>query len=139
MITYEANYEPVNRPYICKVFTASSGEESHTAINYENQAERLEVSAELIFQHLENCVTYMEDKSKEIKIVQLDEPIGSEPWPAVGWNELLWANNEINLWWSYIYYKDEELGVTITMSDEHSHEGSDHAHDPATGDEIPNA
>jgi hypothetical protein len=140
MITYEANYEPVNRPYICKVFTASSNEEFHTALNYENQTERLEMSAELIYRHLDNCIKYIEDKSKELKIVKLEEPIGSEPWPAVGWSELLWANNEINLWWSYIYYKDEEPGVTITMSEEHSHDGSeDHTHDPETGEEVPNA
>ena len=140
MMSYEANYEPVNRPYICKVLTASSGEEFHTALNYENSTERLEMSAELIYEHLNNCLKYIEDKSKELKVIQLDEQIGSEPWPALGWNELLWANNEINLWWSYIYYKNEEIGVNITMSEEHSHDGTeDHTHDEVTGEEIPNA
>jgi hypothetical protein len=32
MISYVPNYEPGNKPYICKVFTASSGEEFHTAL-----------------------------------------------------------------------------------------------------------
>ena len=57
MITYEANYEPVNKPYICKIFTASSGEESHTSLSFDNEAERLEMSPELIYEHLDNCVT----------------------------------------------------------------------------------
>jgi hypothetical protein len=139
MMSYKANYEPTSRPYICKVLTATSGEEFHTALNYENNTERLEMSAELIYEHLENCITYMEDKSKEIKIIQLDEQVGKEPWPAVGWNELLWANNEINLWWSYIYYKNEEEGVTVSIDDHVHDETSDHTHDPETGDEIPNA
>ena len=139
MISYQANYEPVNRPYICKVFTASSGEEFHTALNYENNTERLEMSAELIYEHLTNCVKYIEDKSKELKIIQLNEPVGSEPWPAVGWNELLWGNNEINLWWRYIYYKEEQESVTISISDHAHDETSDHTHDPETGEEIPNA
>jgi hypothetical protein len=140
MMSYKANYESVDRPYICKVFTASSGEEFHTALNYENNTERLEMSAELIYEHLENCLKYIEDKSKELKVIKLDEQVGSESWPAVGWNELLWANNEINLWWSYIYYKDEEEGnATITISDHVHDETSDHTHDPETGEEIPNA
>jgi hypothetical protein len=139
MISYKANYETGKRPYICKVLTASSGEEFHTALNYENNTERLEMSAELIYEHLENCTKYIEDKSKELKIIQLNEEVGSEPWPAVGWIELLWGNNEINLWWSYIYYKNEEESVTVTLSDHVHDETSDHTHDPETGDEIPNA
>ena len=139
MMSYKANYEPVNRPYICKVVTASSGEEFHTALNYENSTERLEMSAELIYEHLDNCVKYIEDKAKELKIIQLNEQVGSEPWPVVGWNELLWGNNEINLWWSYIYYKTEEESATVTVSEHVHDENSDHTHDPVTGDEIPNA
>ena len=139
MMSYKANYETGKRPYICKVLTASSGEEFHTALNYENNTERLEMSAELIYEHLENCTKYIEDKSKELKIIQLNEEVGSEPWPAVGWIELLWGNNEINLWWSYIYYKNEEESVTVTLSDHVHDETSDHTHDPETGDEIPNA
>lgn len=108
MITYVANYELGNRPYICKVLTASSGEEFHVALNYSNESERDEMSPELIYQHLENCATYMGDKAKEIKVIAIDEPVGKEPWPAKGWSELLWTNDEIILWWTYIYYKKEE-------------------------------
>jgi hypothetical protein len=140
MITYEANYEPVNKPYICKIFTASSGEESHTSLSFDNEAERLEMSPELIYEHLDNCVKYIQDRSKEIKIIQLDESVGSQSWPAIGWVDLVWANTEINLWWGYIYYKEERSSLDIVISDEHSHdETSDHTHDADTGEEIPNA
>lgn len=138
MITYVANYEPGNKPYICKVLTAASGEEFHVALNYSNESEREEMSAELIYQHLENCVTYMEDKSKEIKVIAIDEPVGKEPWPAKGWSELLWANEEIILWWSYIYYKREdsvpesspvEVGLEIGTSPEIYEDGEAHTHE----------
>lgn len=140
MITYAANYEPVNKPYICKIFTASSGEESHTALSFENEVERINISSELIYEHLDNCIKYMQDRSKEIKIIKLDEAVGAQPWPAIGWNDVLWANNEINFWWGYVYYKEERSSLDIIISDEHIHSGEeDHTHDPETGDEIPNA
>ena len=151
-MSYVANYESLKRPYICKVLTASSGEEFHVALNFSNDSEREEMSAELIYEHLENCITYIEDKAKTMSIIALNEPIGTELWPAKGWGELEWANNEINLWFNYIYYKEEgslpqsdpinmdiQIG-TGESSDDHTHEGAeDHTHDPATGDEIPNA
>ena len=151
-MSYVANYESLKRPYICKVLTASSGEEFHVALNFSNDSEREEMSAELIYEHLENCITYIEDKAKTMSIIALNEPIGTELWPAKGWGELEWANNEINLWFNYIYYKEEgslpqsdsiNLDIQIgtgESSDDHTHEGAeDHTHDPATGDEIPNA
>jgi hypothetical protein len=151
-MSYVANYESLKRPYICKVLTASSGEEFHVALNFSNDSEREEMSAELIYEHLENCITYIEDKAKTMSIIALNEPVGTEQWPAKGWGELEWANNEINLWFNYIYYKAEgslpqsdpinmdiQIG-TGESSDDHTHEGAeDHTHDPATGDEIPNA
>ena len=135
-MSYVANYEPLKRPYICKVLTASSGEEFHVALNFSNDSEREEMSAELIYEHLENCITYIEDKAKTISIIPLNEPIGMEPWPAKGWGELEWANAEINLWFNYIYYKAEgsipvsgPLDLTITTTTEESESNHDHDHD----------
>lgn len=139
MINYQARYEVGKRPNISKIFTASSGEEFSMAINFENTEDKEAVSAELIYEHLDNCVKYIQDEAKDLKIIQLNEPVGSEPWPAVGWFELLWANNEINLWWNYIYFKEEGPNGVITIS-EHTHDGTeDHTHDPETGESIPNA
>ena len=139
MINYQASYEVGTRPTIKKVFTASSGEEFAMAINFENTEDREAVSAELIYQHMNNCVSYIQSKSGDLRIIQLDEPVGSEPWPAVGWFELLWANNELNLWWNYIYFKNEQPNAIMTIGP-HTHDGSeDHTHDEATGEEIPNA
>ena len=143
-MSYVANYETLKRPYICKVLTASSGEEFHVALNFSNDSEREEMSAELIYEHLENCITYIEDKAKTMSVIALNEPIGTEQWPAKGWGELEWANNEITLWFNYTYYREEgslpqseaiDLNLTIGVGEAED----DHTHDPATGDEIPNA
>jgi hypothetical protein len=141
MINYEAKYEVGSRPNISKIFTATSGEQFSMAINFENTEDKEAVSAELIYQHLNNCIQYIQDKSEDLRVIQLDEPVGAEPWPAVGWFELLWANNELCLWWNYIYFKEEQPNATMHISESgHSHdENSDHTHDPETGEEIPNA
>jgi hypothetical protein len=139
MINYQASYQVGSRPAIKKVFTASSGEEFSMAINFENTEDKEAVSAELIYEHMDNCITYIQNKSEELRVIQLTEPVGSEAWPAVGWYELLWANNEINLWWNYIYFKNEQPNGVLTI-DPHTHDGSeDHTHDEVTGETIPNA
>jgi hypothetical protein len=141
MINYEAKYEVGSRPNISKIFTATSGEQFSMAINFENTEDKEAVSAELIYQHLNNCIKYIQDKSTDLKIIQLNEIVGSEPWPAIGWFELLWANNEICLWWNYIYFKEENVQGAISVDiGDHPHDGAgDHTHDPETGEEIPNA
>lgn len=142
MISYVANYEVGNKPYICKVFTASNGEEFHTSLSFANEEERKTFSAELIYEHLNNVLSYIRDESVNLAMIELDEPVGSNPWPIKGWEKLEWANNETILWWNEIYYRPESPvnnNVTISMSD-HLHDGTeDHTHDPETGEEIPNA
>jgi hypothetical protein len=140
MINYQASYVVGTRPAIKKVFTASSGEEFSMAINFENTEDKEAVSSELIYEHLNNCVQYIQDKSQDLRVIALDEPVGSEAWPAVGWFELLWANNDLNLWWNYIYFKNEQPNVIMEVTNNHSHdESGDHTHDPETGEEVPNA
>ena len=140
MISYQVSYVEGSRPSIKKIFTASSGEEFTTPINFENTEDKEAVSAELIYEHLDNCIKYIQDKSTDLKVIPLNEPVGAEPWPAIGWFELLWANNEICLWWNYIYFKEEQPNAINVDLGDHPHDGTeDHTHDPETGEEIPNA
>jgi hypothetical protein len=143
MISYVPNYEVGNKPYICKVFTASSGEEFHTAINFSNETERAELPEEIILGHLDNILQYIENRSQSLEYIKLDEQVNMEPWPIKGWTDLQWANDELTVWWQYIYYKEEApesspIHVGIN-TEEHSHDDSDHTHDPETGEEVPNA
>ncbi len=140
MISYQVSYVEGSRPSIKKIFTASSGEEFTTPINFENTEDKEAVSAELIYEHLDNCIKYIQDKSTDLRVIPLNEPVGAEPWPAIGWFELLWANNEICLWWNYIYFKEEQPNAINVDIGDHPHDGTeDHTHDPETGEEIPNA
>lgn len=155
MIDYVANfYGAERRPYICKKFTASNGEESHTPLNIGNTEEIENLSAETIFAHIENVIKYVDEKLDTMTIVPLDDIFHSEPWPVIGWSEVEWAQNEIVLWWNYIYYKDfderaesiiaarlaEESARRVEEEEGHTHDGTeDHTHDPETGEEIPTA
>ncbi len=138
MIEYVANfYEAEKRPTICKKFVASNNEESHTAINVGNESELSEILPETIYEHMTNVLKYLDAKIDTMTLVQLDELNHSEPWPVKGWSEVEWCQNEIVLWWNYIYYKDfNERFESALIEIEHSH---DHTHDPETGEEIPNS
>lgn len=139
MIDYKANYEPLKKPYICKVFTASNGEEVHTAMNISNEEEVASFSVELIYEHIENVLQYMRDKSETLTVIQYEEEVNGEPWPVKGWKDMEWAINEIGLWWSYIYFKERPVSNSIVV-EEHIHDGTeDHTHDAETGEPIPNA
>jgi hypothetical protein len=112
MIEYIAEYNGEDRPYICKKFTASSSEEVHTAININNTQERGELSAELIYNHMDNVLKYVTDVSKTLEVIQLNENTGFEAWPIRKWAEVEWAKEECILWWNYIYYKDNPERAT---------------------------
>jgi hypothetical protein len=156
MIDYVANYYGAEkRPYICKKFVSSSGEESHTAINVGNEDEIDQISPETIYEHMDNVLRYLDEKMDSMSIVQLDELRSPEPWPIKGWSEVEWCQTEIVLWWRYVYYKDyderfnaelqrefdEEQARQQALSDEQqaridSGEIEDHYHDPITGEHV---
>jgi hypothetical protein len=115
-IEYLPNYEPVNKPYICKVFKSSNGEENHTAINISNESEKSELTVEIVYAHLDNVLKYIQDRSKTLSIIQYDEQVNEEPWAIKGWTDIEWAVNETSLWWNYIYYKERPMSNTIYIS-----------------------
>lgn len=158
MIEYVSEYNVGEKPYICKKFTASSGEEVHTSINISNTKEIEELSLETIYAHLDTLVQYISDTSStSLSVLKIDENINHHPWPIKNWENIEWAKEEIIAWWRYIYFKDvkekedlviqqneaiqEDINNQNTNTDhDHSHEGVDgHSHDPVTGEEIPNA
>ena len=117
MILYTADYTEGKRPYICKKFVASNGEEIHTALSFANEKERLEMSHEVIFDHVRNLAKFIHDRSKSMAIVEMDEDLNGEGWCIKGWTELAWAAVDADLWWSYAYYREEGLAARVPMSD----------------------
>jgi hypothetical protein len=121
MIEYIPNfYGAEKRPSICKVFTADSGQDVHTAINVGNEAELENLTPEIIYAHMNNCLQYIEARIDTMSLIGLDESANGEPWPVRGWDEAVWAQNEITLWWQYVYYKDydERLVAALQAEDE---------------------
>lgn len=142
MISYQSNYEVGNKPYICKVFTASNGEEVHTALHFGNEDERKTFSPELVYEHLNNLLQYIRDESTNLSMIALDEAVGTEPYSIKGWEKIDWAQREIYFWWHDIYYRPESpVNNPPTLEEqeaEHAH-GDDeqpHFHNPVTGDPI---
>jgi hypothetical protein len=148
MIEYIANfYGAEKRPYICKKFTASNGEDSHTLINLGNEEDVKELTAELIYEHMQNVLKYVDEKLDLMTIIAMDDFQHQEPWPVKGWAEVVWAQNEIEVWWQYIYNKDYEERYMAAINakleaelaaEAETHETQDHTHDPETGEAIPN-
>lgn len=151
MIEYVANYYGAEkRPYICKKFVSSSGEESHTGINVGNEDETGQLSPEIIYEHMDNVLRYLDEKMDTMSIVQLDELRSPEPWPIKGWSEVEWCQNEIVLWWRYVYYKDYDERFNAELQREFDEEQArqqalmessgtvveDHYHDPITGEHV---
>jgi hypothetical protein len=127
MIEYIPNfYGAEKRPSICKVFTADSGEDAHTAINVGNEAELDNLTPEIIYAHMNNCLQYVEAKIDSMQLIQLDESSNGEEWPVRGWSEVAWAQNEISLWWQHVYYKDYEERLTATLQAEDELYGAVH-------------
>ena len=118
MIEYKADYTVGERPYICKKFVASNGEEVHTALSFANEKERLEMSHEVIFDHIRNLAKFIHDRSESMTIVEMDEDLNGEGWCIRGWTELSWAATDADLWWGYAYYKEEGHAARVPMSDE---------------------
>jgi hypothetical protein len=109
MIGYTANfYGAEKRPYICKVSTADSGEAFHTALNFGNEEERNDISAELIYEHMNNILKYIDDRINTMEVIPLEEFEVRHPWAIIGWEEAEWGRAEITLWWEYIFYKNYE-------------------------------
>jgi len=151
MIEYVANYYGgEKRPYICKKFVSSSGEESHTAINIGNTDEIENIAPETIYEHMDNALRYLDEKMDTMSIVQLDELRSREPWPIKGWSEVEWCQNEVIAWWNFVYYKDYEERFNAELEREFNEEqarvqalidsgelvADNHYHDPITGEHV---
>jgi hypothetical protein len=141
MISYQANYEVGNKPYICKVFTASNGEELHTALHFGNEEERKGFSPELIYEHLNNLLQYIRDESLNTSMIALDEPISNNPFSIKNWEKIDWAQREIYFWWNDVYYRPESPINNPSIPeefDDHHHENEDdpHWHNPVTGETM---
>jgi hypothetical protein len=106
MMDYVCRYTKGSLPTLDKRFVAESGEEFSTSIAFEAENERKNVPPEVIYEHLDNLVRYIQDESESISITQADDN-DIQPWPIIGWERIEQAKHIIIQWWQYVYFLDE--------------------------------
>jgi hypothetical protein len=138
MIEYQAKYEAGQQPHICKLITASSGEEFCTEINLSNKAEVENVSDETINEHIKHLIQYLHHLTNGLEVYPEPE-VWSQPWPFKNLKEVYETTQEMMDWWGHLNYNDQE-GRNIVMTDaEHEllHQFDEpHEHDPVTDEPI---
>lgn len=116
MHSYSFNYIEGTRPFITKTLTASNGETLSAKITYENKEDRETFTSENVYEHLENLLQYIKDKSLNLSLVYEDDENDGDGWQLNGgWAEMVWANDEILKWWEFVYYN--ELPITQDESE----------------------
>lgn len=138
MIEYKAKYEAGHQPHICKLITASSGEEFCTEINLTNKSEVENVSDETINEHIEHLIGYLHHLTDGVELYSESE-IWTKPFPFKNFKEITENLQTMIDWWRHLNYNDNE-GNTLVMT-ESEHEAlhasdAPHEHDPETGEPI---
>jgi hypothetical protein len=115
MIEYKAKYETGQEPHICKLITASSGEEFCTEINLTNKGELDSISDETINEHLDHLGQYLTHLAADF--APYPEPeVWSKPWPFVNIKEIYDVLEKATAWWNHLYNEGRE-GRALFMND----------------------
>ena len=107
-VSYETKYDGENEPRICKIVSVDGepeGSEVVTNLTLSNKDELVNVSAEEIWEHMQNMVDYMKVKSSELTLVN-PGLYPDEGWPNIGWAGLNSLNEELTQWWLYVSRRD---------------------------------
>jgi hypothetical protein len=109
MTNYVFEYDGSERPKVIKRIVDSNNTSIDTFLNFHNEADRLALTAEEVYSHIDNLVQYIKDRSQLITSVALTDPRPADGWHfgGGGWAEIEWAKDEILLWWEYAYYSNK--------------------------------
>ena len=106
-MTYIFAYDGSSRPAWQKILTASSGETFTVNLVFENLEDRDTLSAEQVYQHIDNLVSYIKDVTTGVSPIYLEDSEPGDGWHLKGgWGEVEWAKDEVLKWWSWAYYND---------------------------------
>ena len=108
-IYYETSFEEGVKPTLNKVISVGT-ESISTAIGVENTHELDMIDPEIIYNHMQNMLSYLKYLVSQTTLVGMGVlPI--EGLPIIGWVAVTRLNEEINRWWVYLYYKNEDPQV----------------------------
>jgi len=107
--TFTFTYDGSSRPKWKKVFTASNGETFSSELTYENEADRLLLTAEQAFEYMEMLLQYAKDTMQGLALIQMNETQPpTEPYPVRGpFKEYEWAMDTLNRWWFWAFFNDD--------------------------------
>lgn len=104
---YSFTYDGTNPPKWEKNFTANSGETFAVSLVFENEEDRLELSAEQVFEYLDLMLQYVKDRTQGLSIISLTEDPPETQWPLHGnYVKIEDTMLEIQKWWMWAYYND---------------------------------
>lgn len=106
-MTYIFTYDGTNPPKWEKILEASNGETFTVSLVFENEEDRLILNAEQAYEHMENMLQYVKDKTANLSLVGLDESIPNTFWPVHGnYDSVEQTMQEIQKWWRWAYFND---------------------------------
>ena len=138
MIEYKSKYEVGQEPHICKLITASSGEEFCTEINLTNKSELENISDETINEHLDHLIQYLHHLTSEVSMYSEPE-VWTKPFPFKNFKEIYDICQSMINWWMHLNLNENEgRSLVISEAEHEAMHASDepHEHDPVTGDPI---
>lgn len=107
-MTYLFTYDGTNSPKWEKIFTAENGENFSVSLVFENKEDRLNLTAAQVYEHMENMLQYVKDKTSLLTLVQIDEDPLETYWPFHGnYDQVEEILQEIQKWWNWAYYNDD--------------------------------
>jgi hypothetical protein len=108
-VYYETFFEEGVKPTLNKVIRVGS-ESISTAIGVENTEELDNIVSETVYSHMQNMLSYMKSLVSQATLVEIGV-LPDEGLPVIGWVDVMKLNEEINRWWLYLYYKNENPQV----------------------------
>jgi len=106
-MTYVFTYENGSPPKWEKTFTAEGGETFSVALVFENEQDRLQLTAEQCYEHMNNMLQYVKDQTSELRLVNLEEEALNSYWPLHGnYDHIEKVMEDLHKWWNWAYYND---------------------------------
>lgn len=108
-VSYESEFDGENKPLLLKVVTSGSDSVS-TALSLSNTHEISHISDDMIWQHMQNLVSYLNSLAGEATLV--DQGVSPDSgWPVSGWTEMAKTHEEVIQWWMYVTQRDEDIQI----------------------------
>jgi len=102
-------FEDGEPPILCKVVYAEN-QEFVFALSLQNKKELVDISDDMIREHIDNLLSYLKDYVHNLHMC----PPGMYPtegMPIVHGIDFLKYMEEINTWWTYIEFREEQAQV----------------------------